>query len=101
MTQLPSSRESNDYIFAAMKRNPKRLGGFAALPMADPKEAVKELERRVREQGFQGAIINGHCQGRYLDDQFFWPVLECACSRTASGAFRRESIPGAAPCDAT
>ena len=23
-------------------------------------------------------MINGHIQGRYLDDQFFWPILECA-----------------------
>jgi len=72
------ARESNDYLYEAMKRHSKRLGGFAALPTADPKEAVKELERRVRDQGFMGAIINGHSQGRYLDDKFFWPILECA-----------------------
>jgi predicted TIM-barrel fold metal-dependent hydrolase len=32
----------------------------------------------VREHGFRGAVINGHTQGRYLDDQFFWPILERA-----------------------
>jgi len=25
-----------------------------------------------------GALINGHINGRYLDDKFFWPVFECA-----------------------
>src|SRR6201995_6116286 len=38
---------------------------------------ITELERRVRE-GFKGAVINGHNQGRYLDNQFYWPILECA-----------------------
>jgi hypothetical protein len=23
-------------------------------------------------------MINGHVQGRYLDDEFFWPIFECA-----------------------
>ena len=23
-------------------------------------------------------MINGHVRGRYLDDKFFWPILECA-----------------------
>jgi hypothetical protein len=23
-------------------------------------------------------VINGHIRGRYLDDIFFWPILECA-----------------------
>jgi hypothetical protein len=32
----------------------------------------------VREHGFKGALINGHSRGRYLDDKFFWPILERA-----------------------
>ena len=28
--------------------------------------------------GAKGAIINGHTRGRYLDDKFFWPILEAA-----------------------
>jgi predicted TIM-barrel fold metal-dependent hydrolase len=36
------------------------------------------LEHAIRDYGFKGAVINGHIQGRYLDDQFFWPILECA-----------------------
>ncbi len=37
-----------------------------------------ELERTVRDYGFKGAVINGHIRGRYLDDPFFWPILERA-----------------------
>lgn len=32
----------------------------------------------IRQYGFKGAMINGHIQGRYLDDEFFWPILERA-----------------------
>jgi uncharacterized protein len=72
------ARESNDFLGDAVRRYPQRLGGFAALPTAKPEVAVAELERTVRDYGFKGAVISGHHRGRYLDDQFFWPVLECA-----------------------
>ena len=72
------SKDANNYIAGAIKRNPKRLAGFATLPMAVPDTAADELERMVKEHDFKGAIINGHTKGRYLDDEFFWPVLESA-----------------------
>ncbi len=72
------AREANDYLADSIKKNPTRFAGFAALPTAAPEKAAKELERMVREHGFKGAIINGHNRGRYLDDKFFWPILECA-----------------------
>jgi uncharacterized protein len=71
-------RDTNDFLAAAIKKNPKRIGGFAVLPTGEPDKAAHELERRVREQNFAGAIINGHHRGRYLDDKFFWPILESA-----------------------
>lgn len=70
--------ETNDVVAEAIKRHPARFGGFAALPTAMPDKAAQELERRVRGQKFAGAIINGHSRGRYLDDKFFWPILESA-----------------------
>ncbi len=70
--------ETNDFVAAAIKKHPTRFGGFAALPTSAPDKAVQELERRVRGQKFAGAIINGHNRGRYLNDKFYWPILECA-----------------------
>jgi uncharacterized protein len=70
--------ETNDFLGDAIKKHPTRFGGFAALPTAAPDKAAQELERRIRQQKFAGAIINGHHRGRYLDDKFFWPILECA-----------------------
>jgi uncharacterized protein len=70
--------QANDAVAAAAANYPDRLHGFATLPMRDPAAAARELERAVRELGFVGAMINGHVNGRYLDDKFFWPVFECA-----------------------
>lgn len=72
------ARQANDYLGAAIQRHPDRFGGFAALPTASPDIAAAELERTVRDYGFKGAVINGHMHGRYLDDPFFWPILERA-----------------------
>jgi predicted TIM-barrel fold metal-dependent hydrolase len=72
------AREANDFLAGAVQRHPGRLAGFAALPTATPDTAAEELERTVREYSFKGAVINGHTRGRYLDDTFFWPILERA-----------------------
>jgi predicted TIM-barrel fold metal-dependent hydrolase len=72
------ARDTNDVLADAMAKHPKRLSGFATLPIAIPDQAAKELEHRFERQSFAGAIIHGHQRGRYLDDRFFWPVLEAA-----------------------
>ena len=72
------ARETNGFLADAVKKYPDRFAGFATLPTAAPDKAVKELELMVQKHGFKGAVINGHIKGRYLDDKFFWPILECA-----------------------
>jgi predicted TIM-barrel fold metal-dependent hydrolase len=75
---LELSHDSNEYLASAVRRYPNRFMGLATLPTAAPKTAANELERMVSEHGFKGAVINGHTRGRYLDDNFFWPILERA-----------------------
>jgi predicted TIM-barrel fold metal-dependent hydrolase len=72
------ARDANDHLAEAVRSHPSRFAGFAALPIADPILAANELERGVLEQGFKGAVINGHHRGRYLDDKYFWPIFERA-----------------------
>jgi len=52
-----------------------RIRRFAHSPAGT---AAGELERTVRDYGFKGAVVNGHNQGRYMDDPFFWPIFERA-----------------------
>ncbi len=69
------AKAANDFLAAQIQQRPKRYGGFAHLAMQDPAEAAAELERCVRELGFQGAMINGQTNGEYLDlDKYsvFW-----------------------------
>jgi uncharacterized protein len=72
------SRNANDLLAEAIRRHPSRFAGFATLPTAAPNTAADELERTIHDYGFKGALINGHIRGRYLDDPFFWPILERA-----------------------
>jgi predicted TIM-barrel fold metal-dependent hydrolase len=72
------SKEVNDWLAAAIARYPTRFAGFAMLPTQRPSVAADELERAVTQLGFKGALINGHTQGRYLDDDAFSVLLERA-----------------------
>ena len=79
------AKRANDTLAAFISRHPRRLGGFAALPMQDPGAAARELERSVRDLGFRGFLVNGFAQvGEadtivYYDDQRFadfWKTVE-------------------------
>ena len=72
------AREANESLANAVRNHPARFAGFASLPTAAPDASAAELEHAIRDYGFKGAVINGHIQGRYLDDRFFWPILERA-----------------------
>ena len=80
---IAMARDTNDVLAAAIKSHPARISGFASVPTGTPDKAAAELERRSRQQKFAGAVINGHNRGRYLDDKFYWPILECAESLSA------------------
>ncbi|KAI1099722.1 amidohydrolase 2 [Jackrogersella minutella] len=72
-------QRANDEMADAIKKNPTRLGGFAALPMAHPEKAAAELERAVKELGFFGALIDSHLDDMtHFDNERFWPVFEMA-----------------------
>ena len=60
---IAMARDTNDYLADAVKNHPTRFAGHAAVPTGAPKQAIQELERRVKE-GFKGAVINGHNKGR-------------------------------------
>jgi hypothetical protein len=65
----------NDHLSNAVRAHPDRFAAFAHLPMRSPEAAADELERRVRDQGFVGAMINGMIDDLFLDDHRFAPLL--------------------------
>jgi len=48
------ARDTNDAVAEAVKKHPKRFGGFAALPTMIPDKAAAELEQRLRSGAFKG-----------------------------------------------
>lgn len=66
-------REGNDQLAAACKKHPDRFAGFAVLPMADPEESARELERTVKQHGFVGALIDNRVHEKYYDG----PEYDC------------------------
>jgi len=98
--QIVLAAEANDFVAEAIKTHPTRFSAFAALPTATPDEAAEELERRVRQDAFKGANINGHTRGRYLDDLFFSPILEYAEALNVP-VYLHPTIPPKAVCDAS
>jgi len=54
---------------------PGRFQAFATLPLQSPDAAADELERSVKQDGFLGALTNGHIAKKYLDHPDFEPVL--------------------------
>ena len=79
------ARRANDLLAEQVARRRDRFEGFAALPMQDPEEAAKELQRCVKDYRFKGAMVNGYSQlgnpencvyydlRQYWD---FWGVVE-------------------------
>ncbi|KAI9737654.1 MAG: hypothetical protein M1818_005658 [Claussenomyces sp. TS43310] len=76
----PSSvcAKANDELALAISKNPRRLAGFAMLPMGEPVAAAAELARCVNHHGFVGTLIDNHLEGQFYDDERFWPVFDQA-----------------------
>lgn len=72
------ARLANDRLAEAVRANPDRFAGLAAVAPQNPAEAARELERGMNKLGLKGLIINSHTRGEYLDDQKFWPIFEAA-----------------------
>ena len=69
--------------YELMKRFPDRFYGFANLPLCDPNGAADELEYCISHYGFVGALIHGHCYGKYLDDPCYNVLWEAAQAHNA------------------
>ncbi len=77
------ARFLNDHIAGIVAAHPGRFEGLATLPMQDPKLAIRELERSVKQLGLKGIEIGTHVNGMNLDEE---PVLEVLAAAEELGA---------------
>jgi 2,3-dihydroxybenzoate decarboxylase len=75
---VAAAQKTNDDQAEIIRKYPGRFAGFASLPTQDPVAAADELERAVKELAFKGAMIQGHTNGEYLDDEKFRVIWERA-----------------------
>ena len=71
---IAQARRTNDYLAENIAKNPKRLKGFATLPLQDPEAAAQELTRCVKDLGFCGALVNGISQIGDADSAVFYDL---------------------------
>jgi len=76
-TAVSLARDYNDELIGHVNAHPSRYAALAAIAPHAPDEAAKELERGIKI-GMKGAVVNSHTQGRYLDEEEFWPIFEAA-----------------------
>jgi predicted TIM-barrel fold metal-dependent hydrolase len=70
--------QTNDYVAEIVNKTPGRCQGFAALPMFEPREAAKELERSVKKLGLKGAMLCGRTREKNFDHPDFWELFASA-----------------------
>ena len=72
------ARFLNDHVASAVAHNPKRFVGLGTLPLQDPAESIRELERCMKELGFAGVQIGSHVNDWNLDAPELFPVFQAA-----------------------
>ena len=75
IANLTRSQAANNVLASAIDKHPSRFGGWALVPISDPTAAADELSRSVEQLGFVGALVNNHDQGRFYDNQTYWPFF--------------------------
>ena len=71
---LALSQAFNDAAAAAHKKHPDRLIGMAMVPMQNPADALKELERAAKLPGMKGLYLATNVNNEELDERKFWDV---------------------------
>ena len=69
---------SNDFVAQCVRSHPTRFAGLAAVDLDHPMEAVRELRRRVRDDGFVGLRLLPWLWNAAPTDRRYYPLYaEC------------------------
>jgi 6-methylsalicylate decarboxylase len=77
------ARRCNDYAAELIARWPARFGGFAVVPMREPRHAVAEIGYALDELRLAGVSLFASYGEKFLGDPAFDPVLEALDARGA------------------
>jgi predicted TIM-barrel fold metal-dependent hydrolase len=77
----------NDELAAACRKYPDRFIGFAGIDPWKGEQAIRELERCVRELGLKGVKLHPGRQQFYPNDTRFYPLFETASALGAPVLF--------------
>jgi len=69
------AREANDRAAQACRDHPDRFSALAAFDPRDVAGSVQEIERAMTVLNLNGAVLNSHFQGHYIDEPAYEPIL--------------------------
>jgi predicted TIM-barrel fold metal-dependent hydrolase len=70
------AREANDRAAQSCRNWPDRYSALAAFDPRDIAGSVKEIDRAMGTLKLNGAVLNSHFQGRYIDEPAYDQILE-------------------------
>ena len=70
-----AARRLNDATAEAIAGYPGRFAGLATVPLDDPEEGARELERAVKGLGFRGLEVLTNYRGENLDSPRYTPLF--------------------------
>ena len=76
--------EANDIAADSCRRHPDRFSALAAFDPRDVKGSVREIERAMTRLKLNGAVLNSHFQGHYLDEPEYEPIIEALVAHDAA-----------------
>jgi uncharacterized protein len=92
---------SNDEVAQHCRAHPGRFIGIASVDLYRPMDGVRELRKRVKQDGFKGLRIVPWLWGLPPDDRRYYPLFaECCeldipfCTQVGHSGSLRESEPG-------
>jgi predicted TIM-barrel fold metal-dependent hydrolase len=75
------ARLVNDRLAAIHAEHPERLYAFASVPLVDPDEAIRELDRALDELDLQGVVVDSRTAGLSPTADSLQPFFEHANDR--------------------
>ena len=78
------ARAANDIAAQACRDHPDRFSALAAFDPRDVTGSVREIERAMRDLKLNGAVLNSHFQGHYLDEPAYEPIIEALAANGAA-----------------